>query len=119
MTDLRPLTDQQLSFALRQLELRIAALRYATSALGQALYQQFLEKREAALAEQERRDSTMSNPTVRTARTGNWRRVYHPNCRIARIGKMSRACRPIARTSGIDSSRRDTSRDDRRQGSGN
>jgi N6-adenosine-specific RNA methylase IME4 len=92
MNNLANLTDQQLSFVLRQLELRSPHYR----------------------------DSTMSNPTVRTARTGNWRRVSHPNCRIARIGNVSRACRPTARTSGIDSSRRDTSPrpDDRRQCSG-
>ena len=92
MNNLANLTDQQLSFVLRQLELRSPHYR----------------------------DSTMSNPTVRTARTGNWRRVPHRNYRIACIGRMSRACRPKRRTSDTDSSRRDTSPspDDRRQCSG-
>jgi hypothetical protein len=48
-------SDEQLAFALRQLDLRLAALRDATSAFGMALYREFLARREDALAEQERR----------------------------------------------------------------
>ena len=48
-------SDEQLASALRQLDLRLAALRDATSAFGLALCQEFRERREDALAEQERR----------------------------------------------------------------
>jgi hypothetical protein len=57
MSDFASLTDQQLSFALRQLELRLASLRDATSAVGQALYQQYRERLDAAKAEMERRQA--------------------------------------------------------------
>jgi hypothetical protein len=52
---LAALSDEQLAYALRQIELRLASLRYATSTIGQALARQFEAKRAAALAERERR----------------------------------------------------------------
>jgi ribosomal protein L29 len=53
--DFAALSDEQLAYALRQLELKLASLRYRTSASGQVLYQEFLEEHTAAWAEQERR----------------------------------------------------------------
>jgi hypothetical protein len=53
--DFATLTDEQLAFALELLELRLDCLRYATTAIGQALCQELREKFDAAKGEHDRR----------------------------------------------------------------
>lgn len=42
--DFASLSDSQLAYALRQLELKLASLRHATNAIGLELYRQFRDK---------------------------------------------------------------------------
>jgi hypothetical protein len=53
--DLRTLPDKTLAYLAHQLELKLATLRTATSAIGVALYQQMQDKLAHVRAEQERR----------------------------------------------------------------
>jgi hypothetical protein len=56
MTDeLRTLHDTGLAYLAKQLEIKITALRSATSAIGIMLLQQYTEKLDQVRAEQERR----------------------------------------------------------------
>jgi hypothetical protein len=49
------LSDDQLDYALRQLDLRLAYLRAAQTAIAQALHRQFSAKRAAVVEEIQRR----------------------------------------------------------------
>jgi hypothetical protein len=55
MNDFTKLPDSGLEYLIRQLEAKVAALRSATSAIGVALYQQFVDRLDQLRAEQERR----------------------------------------------------------------
>jgi hypothetical protein len=55
MTDPQTLSDDVLDFLRRQLELKCTALRLSSTAVGAALYQQFVDRLDQVRAEQERR----------------------------------------------------------------